>query len=125
MNIAEKPGSINQALRAAVSEECRMGNMKELLHEAPDYSDLNADRAPKRIKLARILRARIQRGDFKDGQYISRIELAAEYDVSPNTAFYALSALSAGGYVKAEEHDFPKRTGRRFQVTYPMAAKDP
>jgi hypothetical protein len=56
--------------------------MKELLHEVPDFGDLNADYAPKQIKLARSLRARIQRGDFSNGQYLSRIQLAAEYDVS-------------------------------------------
>jgi DNA-binding transcriptional MocR family regulator len=94
--------------------------MKELLHEVVDYNDLNADHAPKRIKLARILRVRIQRGDFSNGQYLSRIELAAEYGVSPNTAFYALSALSVNGYVKAEEYDFPKRIGCRFRVAYPQ-----
>jgi hypothetical protein len=100
-----------------------MDNMKELLHEVPDDSDLNADYAPKRIKLARILRVRIQRGDFKNGQYLSRIELAAEYDISPNTAFYALSALYVNGYMSAEEYDFPKRIGCRFRVTYPQQAR--
>jgi DNA-binding transcriptional MocR family regulator len=100
-----------------------MGNMKELLHEVPDDSDLNADYAPKRIKLARILRVRIQRGDFKNGQYLGRIELAAEYGVSPNTVFYALSALSVNGYVEAERYDFPKRIGYRFQITYPQQAR--
>lgn len=47
--------------QAAGIGECRMGNMKELLHEVPDDSDLNADYAPKRIKLARIP------GIFHDG----------------------------------------------------------
>jgi DNA-binding transcriptional MocR family regulator len=93
--------------------------MKELLHEVPDGSDLNADWAPKRIKLARILRVRIQRGDFSSGQYLSRIELAAEYGVSPDTVLYALSLLTANGYVKAEEYDFPRRLGYRFRVAYP------
>jgi DNA-binding GntR family transcriptional regulator len=92
--------------------------MKELLHEVPKYNDLEADYAPKPIKLARILRVRIQRGEFSEGEYFSRIKLAAEYDVSPNTVFYALSALWSNGYAKAEEY-FPKRSGYRFRVIYP------
>jgi DNA-binding GntR family transcriptional regulator len=96
--------------------------MKELLHEEPGHSDLTADYAPKPIKLARILRARIQRGDFSNGHYLSRIKLAAEYDVSPNTVFYALSALYDNGYVEAEEYTFPKRIGCRFRVVHPQRA---
>lgn len=94
--------------------------MKEQIHEVPDYNDLNADRAPKRIRLARILRVRIQRGEFSNGQYLSLIKLAAEYDVSLNTVLAALSALVANSYVKAEEYDFPKRSGYRFRVAYPQ-----
>ena len=94
--------------------------MRDLLHEVPKYSDLDADYAPKPIRLARILRVRIQRGEFSNGEYFSRIKLAAEYDVSLNTVLGALSALLPSGYVRAEEYDFPKRTGYRFRVTYPQ-----
>ena len=94
--------------------------MREALHEEPGRFDLAADYAPKRIRLARILRARIQRGDFSDGQYLSRVKLAAEYDVSPNTVLYALSMLHGNGYVEAEEYTFPRRPGYRFRVVRPQ-----
>jgi DNA-binding transcriptional MocR family regulator len=93
--------------------------MKELLHDVPMNNDLSADYAPKSIQLARILRTRIQRGEFSNGEYFSRIKLAAEYDVSPGTVLRALSALFTSGYVRAEEY-FPKRTGYRFRVAYPQ-----
>ena len=98
-----------------------MDNMKELLHEVPMNNDLSADYAPKSIQLARILRIRIQRGEFSDGEYFSRIKLAAEYDVSLNTVLLALSALFTNGYAQAEEY-FPKRAGYRFRVVYPQLA---
>jgi DNA-binding transcriptional MocR family regulator len=93
--------------------------MKEILHEIPGPCDLSAGYAPKHIKPARILRARIQDGDFSNGQYLSRIKLAAEYDVSLGTALGALPALAVNGYLKIEEYDFPKRPGHRFRAAFP------
>jgi len=46
--------------------------MRELI-DAPGVHDMSGDFARKSMKLARILRVRIQRGDFFDGHVLSRL----------------------------------------------------
>jgi hypothetical protein len=91
-------------------------NMKELLSE-PYALDLSADHAPKSIKLGRILRVRIQRGEFPNGSLFDRKAIATEYGVCPNTVSGAFAALSYHGYAKpvVEKPYF----GYRFRVVYP------
>lgn len=88
---------------------------KELLCD-PGAHDLNADFAPKYIRLGRILRVRIQRGEFPGGSLLDRKAIAAEYGVCPNTVSGALSALSYNGYAEAVNGP---HFGYRWRVVYP------
>lgn len=91
-------------------------NMKELLSE-PSAHDLSADYAPKFIKLARILRDCIQRGELPNGSLLDRNAIAAEYGVCPNTVSGAFSALSNNGYAKPVVER--SNLGYRYRVVYP------
>lgn len=90
--------------------DARMDTMRELL-DRPGTHDMSGDFAPKSMKLTRILRTRIQRGDFQNGDVFDRKNLAAEYGVCPSTVTGALSTLTHNGYAEFIE-------GSRFRVTY-------
>jgi DNA-binding GntR family transcriptional regulator len=61
--------------------------------------DMDADRAPQYIKLARLLRHKIRSGAYMYGEYLPGMRLAREYEVSAGIAYKALAVLAASKYV--------------------------
>jgi DNA-binding GntR family transcriptional regulator len=61
---------------------------------------------PKRDRVARIVRARIERGDFPDGHHLVQDRLAAEYGVNRDVVWYALAALQREGLVSLVDNRY-------------------
>jgi DNA-binding GntR family transcriptional regulator len=54
---------------------------------------------PKRDRVAQLVRARIERGDYADGQHLVQSELAAQCGVTRHVVWYALADLQDEGFV--------------------------
>lgn len=67
--------------------------------DLPMLHDIDADYSPQYVKLARILRDKIEFGQYKRGDVLPANVLAAEYKVSPQIARAALAMLAANRYV--------------------------
>ena len=71
----------------------------EAISELPMLHDIDADYSPQYVKLARILRGKIESGQCPRGTRLPAVALAAEYDVSVRVALHALEMLEANRYV--------------------------
>ena len=69
---------------------------------APQWHDLDADRTPKYIKVARELRTRIESGDYyQTGECLpSSSYLAVQFGVSREVILTALQALIKSGHLR-------------------------
>jgi DNA-binding GntR family transcriptional regulator len=65
----------------------------------PMRHDIDADYTPQYVKLARILRDKIQAGECKPGDVLPAADLAREYNVSIRVAYAALAMLAANRYI--------------------------
>jgi DNA-binding GntR family transcriptional regulator len=68
-------------------------------------NDIDADYSPQYVKLARVLRAKIESGEHKKGHVLTSANLVREYKVSARVACHALAMLAANRYV-ASPGDF-------------------
>jgi DNA-binding GntR family transcriptional regulator len=71
----------------------------EAISDLPMLNDMDADYSPQYIKLARILRTKIESGRYRHGDGLPSSDLAREYEVSPGVACHALALLAANRYV--------------------------
>ena len=71
----------------------------ETISELPMLDDMDADYSPQYVKLARIIRDKIEGGDLKRSNPLPARSLAAEYGVSARVACAALAMLVANRYV--------------------------
>jgi DNA-binding GntR family transcriptional regulator len=71
----------------------------EAIADLPMLNDIDADYSPQYVKLARILRAKIETGQHKHGARLPATDLAQEYGVSIRVAWHALAMLAANRYV--------------------------
>ncbi len=65
----------------------------------PIPDDLDADYSPQYVKLARIIRGKIESGDYKRGDHVPVASLTREHKVSGRVACAALAMLAANRYV--------------------------
>ena len=72
----------------------------EAIADLPMLNDMDADYSPQYVKLARILRAKIESGQHKRGDTLPAAGLAQEYGVSVRVAWHALAMLAANRYVQ-------------------------
>ena len=72
----------------------------EAISDLPMLHDMDADYSPQYVKLARILRDKIESGDYKHGDPLPAASLASEYGVSVRVAWHALAMLAANSYVR-------------------------
>jgi DNA-binding GntR family transcriptional regulator len=72
---------------------------------APHWHDLDADRTPKYIQVARELRVRIESGDYyQPGECLSSSKyLAVQFSVSRDVILTALQALVKSGHLRHVE----------------------
>ena len=74
------------------------------MQAAPAIDDLDADRTPRYITLARQLRGRIEDGTYPRGSLLpSYKRLAAAHEVSKATALHALEMLVHSGHARHVE----------------------
>ena len=71
----------------------------EAISDLPMLDDMDADYSPQYVKLARILRDKIESGHYRHGDYLPVAGLVAEYGVSPRVTSHALAMLAANRYV--------------------------
>jgi DNA-binding GntR family transcriptional regulator len=62
-------------------------------------NDIDAEYSPQYVKLARILRDKIESGHYQHGDDLSAAELTWEHEVSLQVAWRALAMLAANRYV--------------------------
>jgi DNA-binding GntR family transcriptional regulator len=72
-----------------------MANIADL----PMLHDIDADYTPQYVKLARVLRDKIESGQYQRGDALPAAELAREHRVSVKVAWNALAMLAANRYV--------------------------
>ena len=71
----------------------------EAIADLPMLNDMDADYFPQYVKLARILRGKIESGEHEYGDTLPAAELAQEYGISVRVAWHALAMLAANRYV--------------------------
>jgi DNA-binding GntR family transcriptional regulator len=71
----------------------------DAISDLPMLHDIDADYSPQYVKLARILRSKIESGHYKPGDPISAAGLVHEHGVSKRVACAALAMLAANRYV--------------------------
>lgn len=71
----------------------------EAISDLPMLNDMDADYSPQYVKLARILRDKIESGQYKYGDRVPAAHLAGEHGVSVRVAWAALAMLAANRYV--------------------------
>ena len=69
------------------------------ISDLPMLHDIDADYSPQYIKLARILRGKIESGQYRRGDSLKAADLAGQYEVSVRVACNALTTLAANRYV--------------------------
>jgi DNA-binding FadR family transcriptional regulator len=79
----------------------------DAISDLPMLNDIDADYAPQYVKLARILRDRIEAGQYKCGQRVPAAELMSEHKVSRQVAYSALAMLAAYRHVAQPVHCKP------------------
>jgi DNA-binding GntR family transcriptional regulator len=67
--------------------------------DLPMLHDIDADYTPQYVKLARILRDKIEAGQYQRGDILPAADLAHEHGVSVRVARNALAMLAANRYV--------------------------
>jgi DNA-binding GntR family transcriptional regulator len=71
----------------------------EAISDLPMLNDIDADYSPQYVKLARILRTKIESGEYKHGDPIPAAGLAREHKVSIKVTWSALAMLAANRYL--------------------------
>lgn len=71
----------------------------EAISDLPMHNDIDADYSPQYVKLARIVRAKIESGHYKHGEPVSAGVLVREHKISLRVAWAALAMLAANRYL--------------------------
>ena len=69
------------------------------ISDLPMLHDIDADYTPQYVKLARVLRDKIESDECPHGKRLPAAELADHYEVSAQVACAALKMLAANRYV--------------------------
>jgi DNA-binding GntR family transcriptional regulator len=69
------------------------------ISETPMLNDIDADYTPQYVKLARVLRGKIESGEYQCGEDLPAGDVAQEYGVSVGVTWKALAMLAANRYV--------------------------
>jgi DNA-binding GntR family transcriptional regulator len=69
------------------------------ISDLPMLHDIDADYSPQYVKLARILRGKIESGQYRRGDILPAADLAGQYTGSVRVTCNALAMLAANRYV--------------------------
>ena len=72
------------------------------ISDLPMLHDMDADYSPQYVKLARIIRAKIESGGYKPMEAVPAADLSSAYGVSMQVAYATLAVLAANRYVGRE-----------------------
>ncbi len=86
------------------------------ISDLPTLHDIDADYAPQYVKLARVLRDKIEAGEYHQGDILPAADLAGQYKVSIRVTCNALAMLAANRYVSRPG------TFRSYSVTWQAGA---
>ncbi len=86
------------------------------ISDLPMLHDIDADYSPQYVKLARVLRDKIEAGEYHQGDIVPAADLAGEYKVSIWVTCSALAMLAANRYVSRPG------TLRSYSVTWQAGA---
>jgi DNA-binding GntR family transcriptional regulator len=73
------------------------------ISDLPMHHDIDADYSPQCVKLARVLRDKIESGQYPRGDIPPAADLADQYEVSVRVTCNALAMLAANRYVRRPE----------------------
>jgi len=68
------------------------------ISDLPMLHDIDADYSPQYVKLARIIRDKIESGQYKPGDPVPAAGLVSEHKISMRVAWSALAMLAANRY---------------------------
>jgi DNA-binding GntR family transcriptional regulator len=88
----------------------------DAISDLPMLHDIDADYTPQYVKLARILRDKIESGQYKRGDSLPAADLARQHGVSIKVVWSALAMLAANRYVSCP------RAFRPYSVTWQAVA---
>ena len=71
----------------------------DAISDLPMRNDIDADYSPQYVKLARILRGKIESGEYKRGESVPAAILAREHKISMRVTWAALAMLAANRYL--------------------------
>src|ERR1700689_3812833 len=71
----------------------------DAISDVPMLHDIDADYSPQYVKLARIIRAKIESGEYQRGDPVPAAALAREHKISMQVAWAALAMLAANRYI--------------------------
>ena len=74
----------------------------EAIADLPMLNDIDADYSPQYVKLARVLRGKIEFGQYRPGDVLPAADLAGQYKVSVRVTCNALAMLAANRYVSRQ-----------------------
>ena len=69
------------------------------ISDLPMHHDIDADYSPQYVKLARILRDKIEADEYQPGDILPAADLARQYEVSIRVTCAALAMLAANRYI--------------------------
>jgi DNA-binding GntR family transcriptional regulator len=69
------------------------------ISDLPMLHDIDADYSPQYVKLARVIRDKIESGEYRPGDVLPAADLARDYKVSIRVTYSALAMLAANRYV--------------------------
>ena len=69
------------------------------ISDLPMLHDIDADYSPQYVKLARVLRGKIESGEYQRGDILPAADLAHDYNGSIRVTYAALAMLAANRYV--------------------------
>ena len=84
--------------------------------DLPLLHNIDADYSPQYVKLARILRDKIESGQYRRGDILPAADLASQYTVSVRVTCNALAMLAANRYVS------PPGAFRSYRVIWQAGA---
>jgi DNA-binding GntR family transcriptional regulator len=71
----------------------------EAISDLPMLHDIDADYSPQYVKLARIIRSKIESGQYGLAHGLGTVDLTREHNVSARVVWHALQMLEANHYV--------------------------
>jgi anti-sigma regulatory factor (Ser/Thr protein kinase) len=83
----------------APKEATPMETPMETISDLPMLHDIDADYSPRYVKLARVIRGKIESGEYQRGDPVPAAALVNEHKVSMRVAWAALAMLAANRYV--------------------------